>query len=136
MKKILLFLLLSSCVTRLEKHGYMFDLSDYQLIQDGVTSKERLLKIMGSPTLITENDIWIYYAEDVEHFLFFKPKIVDRKILTMRFDRHDIVQSLHTVSLEHEDKQLSFATNQTAVRNHDSGLFKSFFSNVGQVKPH
>ncbi len=135
-----LFLLVvtSSCISRLEKHGYMFDLSDHETIQEDITSKERTLKIMGSPTVIAElgrDESWIYYAEDVKHLLFFKPKITSRNILIVRFDNSDTVTELRKIDLANEEKKLTFSSNYTAVDNHKSGFFKSIFSNIGQVKP-
>jgi len=135
---IFLLIATSSCASRLDKHGYMFDLSDHQFLQEGVTTKERLLKIMGSPTVISDLDndeAWIYYAEDVNHFLFFKPKIIARDVLVVRFDASSTVRELKKIDLSSEEKNLDFASNYTAVESHKVGAFKSFFSNVGQVKP-
>ncbi len=135
---IFLLTMLSSCVSRLDKHGYMFDLSDHDLLQEGVTSKEKLLHIMGSPTIISDlsdNEAWIYFSEKVEHFLFFIPKITERELLVVRFDETGLVKEIKKIDLNDEDKKLQFVTNYTAVESHKAGFFKSIFSNVGQVKP-
>lgn len=138
---IFFILALASCVSRLEKHGYMFDMSGYDMVQTGVTTKEKLVKLMGSPTLITDFDgdkpedkLWIYYSEDVEHFLFFTPKIVDRKIVVISFSEDDVINQIRTIDLKNDDKNLKFAQNHTPVDDHKRGIFKAFFSNVGQVK--
>jgi outer membrane protein assembly factor BamE (lipoprotein component of BamABCDE complex) len=113
-------------------------MSDYQMVQDGVTSKERLLKLMGSPTLVAsfdDDEVWIYYEEDVNHFLFFKPKIIERKILALRFNKSDIVSELRNIGLANELQGMNFAANHTEVDDHQRGLFKSFFGNIGQIKP-
>jgi outer membrane protein assembly factor BamE (lipoprotein component of BamABCDE complex) len=130
-------LILSSCVSRLEKHGYMFDMSDHEMVQEGVTSKDRVLTMMGSPTLVTnfDDEVWIYYSEDVRHFLFFDPKIVDRKIMVLRFDKNNLVSELKNFGLDDDKKDLKFAENKTPVSDHERGIFKSFFANVGQIKP-
>lgn len=136
---IAIFLLTStsSCVSRVEKRGYMFDLSDYQMLQEGVTSKERVIRIMGSPTLISDLDLeesWIYYSEDVKNFLFFKPDIIARTAMVVRFNEFNTIKELKIIDLASEDKYLNFATNYTLVNSHKTGFFKSIFSNVGQVK--
>lgn len=135
--QIILLFIATSCASRIEKHGYMFDMSDHEMVRDGVTSKDRLSKLMGSPTLVInfDDEVWIYYAEDVKHFLFFHPQIVDRKILALRFDKNDVVMEMRVIDLGHEVKGLKFAEHHTQVDNHERGLFKSFFSNVGQYKP-
>lgn len=125
-------------MSRVEKHGYMFDLSDHDRLQEGVTSKERVLKIMGSPTLVSELDndeTWIYFSENVEHFLFFKPNTEEREVLILSFNEGGVVSNLKKISLSDEDKKMTFATNYTKVDDHETHLFKSFVGNVGQVKP-
>ncbi len=115
----------------------MFDMSDHQMLQEGVSSREGVLKIMGSPTLISDlnsDEAWIYYAEDVKNFLFFKPKIISRTVLVVRFGTDDLVRELNKIDLGNEEARLDFASNYTAVEDHKSGIFKSIFSNVGQIK--
>jgi len=134
---IILLIVLNACVSRHEKHGYMFDLSDHQTLQEGITTKERLLRVMGSPTLISDLDAdeaWIYYEEDVNSFLFFKPEIIARTLLVVRFDKFNTVRELKKIDLTNEERKLNFTSHYTAVDSHKVGFFKSIFSNVGQVK--
>lgn len=145
MKKILsaflIFLSLTSlcgCLNRLEKHGYMFDLSDYNLVEKDISSKERVLKLMGSPTLISNLDSresWIYYAEEVNYLLFFYPSVKNRKILLLKFDDSEIVRNVEFFDLKNEDQKISFVSKYTAVDGHEEGIIKAIFSNVGQIRP-
>lgn len=135
---VVIALCLSSCILRSEKRGYMFDLSDHYLLQEGITSQDRVLRIMGSPTVISQLDndeSWIYFSEDVKYLLFFYPTIQERSILVLRFDSSGVVRELKLLSLDDEDKKLAFITKHTAVESRKTGFFKSIFSNVGTVKP-
>ncbi len=134
---IFLLLTLASCIKNEERHGYVFDLSDHQLVQEGVTSKERVIKIMGSPTLISSldgEDTWIYYSEDFDQALFFLPKVKERTIMTLKFDNSEIVNSVERYDLTNEDEKMKFAAKYTEVSSNKIGFFKSIFSNLGQVK--
>jgi outer membrane protein assembly factor BamE (lipoprotein component of BamABCDE complex) len=134
---IFLLIALNACVSKLDKRGYMFDMSDHNLLQEGITSKERVLKIMGSPTLISDLDsdeAWIYYAEDLKRLLFFKPDIISRDVLVVRFNEVGTIRELNRIDLNDEEKQLQFAANFTNVESRKIGFLKSLFSNVGQVK--
>jgi outer membrane protein assembly factor BamE (lipoprotein component of BamABCDE complex) len=134
---IFLLIALNACVSKLDKRGYMFDMSDHNLLQEGITSKERVLKIMGSPTLISDLDsdeAWIYYAEDLKRLLFFKPDIISRDVLVVRFNEAGTIRELNRIDLNDEEKQLQFAANFTNVESRKIGFLKSLFSNVGQVK--
>jgi len=134
---IFLLIALNACVSKVDKRGYMFDMSDHNLLQEGITSKERVLKIMGSPTLISDLDsdeAWIYYAEDLKRLLFFKPDIISRDVLVVRFNEVGTIRELNRIDLNDEEKQLQFAANFTNVESRKIGFLKSLFSNVGQVK--
>jgi outer membrane protein assembly factor BamE (lipoprotein component of BamABCDE complex) len=134
---IFLLIALNACVSKLDKRGYMFDMSEHNLLQEGITSKERVLKIMGSPTLISDLDsdeAWIYYAEDLKRLLFFKPDIISRDVLVVRFNEVGTIRELNRIDLNDEEKQLQFAANFTNVESRKIGFLKSLFSNVGQVK--
>ena len=135
---IFLLIALNACVSKFDKRGYIFDMSDYNLLQEGITSKERLLKIMGSPTLISDLDsdeAWIYYSEDLKRLLFFKPDIISRDVLVVRFNQVGTIRELNRIDLNDEEKQLQFAANFTNVESRKIGFLKSLFSNVGQIKP-
>ena len=134
---IFLVLALSSCIQNMSRHGFLFDLSDHQLLQESVTSKERVLKIMGSPTIISNlvsDETWIYYSEDVNNFLFFLPDITSRTIVVLKFDDSDTVKKIEKFDLANEEKEMKFVAQYTYVKSKKIGFFKSLFSNVGQVK--
>lgn len=143
MKNIFLFLLISvftaSCAPHITKHGYIFESDNLQMISEGVTDKEAVLKIMGSPTIVSDVDYrdesWIYYSEDVKSFLFFKPEIIDRKILLVEFNNEGTIKNLQKISFLDDSKTMKFTSDFTTVNNHKVGFFKSLFDNVGQVKP-
>ncbi len=132
----IVLLLLTNCATK-EKTGYLFEDTDQALIEQGVTSKERVLKIMGSPTLTSDfggEENWIYYSEEVRHFLFFKPKVVSRTIKEVKFNSDNVISSIDQYDLSNQT-DLGFYSKYTAVENHDQSWFSAIFSNIGQVKP-
>lgn len=133
----LLFLIaLASCISRTNKHGYMFDLSDHDQLKEEITTKDVVLRIMGSPTLVadfSDEETWIYFAEDVKSLLFFKPTIVSRTIISIKFNNNTI-KELQRFDLSNQS-DLKFAINYTEVKSNKIGFFKSILSNIGQVKP-
>ncbi len=134
---IFLNIALSACVSRVEKQGYMFELADHHLLQEEIITKDKVLRIMGSPSLISDlndEETWIYYAQDVKKFLFFKPDVINREIISFSFDKNEVLSNLQKFSLNDQQK-LSFSSNYTKVNSNKIGIFKSIFSNVGQVRP-
>ncbi|MDA0902357.1 MAG: outer membrane protein assembly factor BamE [Proteobacteria bacterium] len=126
---------LTSCVNPVEKRGYSFDLSDYKLVKEGISSKETVLGFMGSPTLVSNLDseeLWVYFSEDVRKVMFFKPKILDRKIMTVSFDKTNIVKEVSNYGLK-DQKEVNFVADYTEVKSHKKSFWSRIFKNVGQV---
>ena len=93
---------------------------------------------MGSPTMISDFDdseAWIYYAEELKFLLFFQPEIISRNLVVLKFDEENNLRELKNIDLAAEVKNLDFVSNYTVVESHNVGLLKSFFSNVGAIKP-
>ncbi len=142
MKKLGVFIFfnffLISCTATNQKHGFMFEMSDHHLIQDGVSSKEKVFKIMGLPTFTIEDynsESWVYYSEEVENFLFFKPKILSRKILVIEYDDNNIVKSTKNLTLANQDKSISFYKGYTGVESHKVNPIFALFTNIGRISP-
>lgn len=133
---LLLIIALNSCISRVDKHGYMFDLSDHDQLKEEITSKDLVLQVMGSPTLVADfnnEETWIYFAEDVKTLLFFKPKPINRTIISIKFD-NNIIKELRHYDLSNQSS-IDFASNYTEVNSNKIGFFESIFSNIGQIKP-
>lgn len=135
---LLLFFTIFACSFRVDKSGYMFDNNNIDFIKKGVTSKNTLLKSLGTPTIISEindKELWIYYSENIKHILFFKPKVIDRDILLLKFDEEERVNYVKKLDLEDEDKRYFFNQNETFVESHKNNLFKTIYENIGAISP-
>jgi outer membrane protein assembly factor BamE (lipoprotein component of BamABCDE complex) len=134
---ILSLIFLTSCIIQNEKRGYSFELSDYQLAKEGVSNQEMVVKTMGSPTFISEGsdskELWVYFSEDVRKLLFFKPKILDRKIMTISFDETGIVRKINNYDLNDENS-LKFVSEFTEVPSNKKSFWSQLFGNIGQVR--
>lgn len=134
---ILSLILLASCLTQNEKRGYSFELSDYQLAKEGISSQDLVIKMMGSPTFIAEdrdgNELWIYFSEDVRKLLFLKPKILNRQVMAISFDNTGIVSKINNYSLKDENN-VKFITSYTEVKSSKKGFWSQIFGNIGQVR--
>jgi outer membrane protein assembly factor BamE (lipoprotein component of BamABCDE complex) len=134
---IFLLVSLASCKFRIDKSGYIFENIDTNFIQKDITSKNSLLKNMGSPSVITwieDDEYWIYYSEEVKHILFMKPSIINRDIILLKF-KDDRVNYFKKLDLNDEDGKFFSNLNKTYVKSHKSNFFKEFFNNVGTVRP-
>ena len=136
---VILSLVMTSCV-QIDKRGYSFELSEYRSIKERIDDKNNVLEVMGYPILTEyfgKEEFWIYYSEDVERLLFFKPKILSRKIVSISFDEDNNVKEIKNYSL-HDQNSIKFDREYTKIKDPESFQKRSWwqriFSNVGQVR--
>jgi len=132
---LLSIILLTSC-SQIEKRGYSFELSDYQNLKEGINNKDSTLDAMGYPSLTNnsaDEELWIYYSEDIKKLLFFKPDIIDRKIITISFNTDQTIKKIKTYDLATEN-QVNFDPNYTQVESAKLSWWKQIFGNIGQVR--
>lgn len=135
---IALSILITSLIScgQIEKKGYSFELSDYQLLKENVDDKNDALNFMGYPSFISEvnqKELWVYYSEDMKKVLFFKPEILDRKIITISFKEQNSVEAIKNYNLKNQTS-IKFNKNYTDVVNREKGWWSQIFGNIGQVK--
>ena len=133
---LLILLFLTSCLSQIENSGYSFELTDYK-IKKSISRKEEILKNMGSPTLISYiNDevLWIYYEEKIKKLLFFKPEILERKIIVVTFDKDNIAKEVTNYSLKDEN-EIKFSDKKTVITEIKKGFLSELFGNIGTVSP-
>ncbi len=99
-------------------------------------SMEDVEDILGSPSSIStlnENE-WIYMSSTLKKVAFFTPKIVDRDVLTIRFDDAGKVSKISKLN-EKDGKKVKIDSDETESGGHNPGFFKKYFGGVGQYMP-
>ncbi|MFT5703996.1 MAG: outer membrane protein assembly factor BamE (lipoprotein component of BamABCDE complex) [Rickettsiales bacterium] len=132
---VLTLVIITSC-NQVEKRGYAFDLSDYGRLKEQISNKNDVLSFMGYPSFTSEvgdNELWVYYSEDVQKFLFFQKKTLDRQIATISFNDQDIIRKIDNYSLS-DQNSVAISKKFTEVKNQKKSWWSQIFSNIGQVR--
>ena len=83
--QILAFLIiLTSCMSINDKHGYFPLEKDIDQLIIGKTNKAQVIKIIG-PAAISDGASWIYISSNIRSTAFFDPAVTDRNILFLEF---------------------------------------------------
>lgn len=126
-----------ACSPIVDYRGYLPKGEDIRKVQTGM-SKTEVEAILGSPsttaTITTSGDSYYYISSTVEQTAFFKPKVVDRKILAVRFDRDDRVEKFANYGLE-DGIIIDFITRETPTRGKEFGILQQLFQNLGRFDP-
>ncbi len=127
-------LLLGACTPTVDHRGYLPKQSQMQQLQVGM-SKAEVEAILGSPsttaTINVQGDSYFYISSVVENRAFFDPKEIDRKVLAVRFDQFDQVESFAHYGLE-DGQVVNISDRRTPTRGKELTIIQQLFSNLGR----
>lgn len=126
-----------SCSPIVDYRGYLPKGEDMQKIQTGM-SKTEVEAILGSPsttaTINSAGDSYYYISSTLEQTAFFQPKVIDRQIFAVRFDRDDRVEKFANYGLE-DGVIVDFISRETPTRGKELGVLQQMFQNLGRFDP-
>ena len=128
----LFFTLNISCVNTKVVNGQLPDADLLSALKIGKDKKNLVEKIIGSPSFKGElGDNSIYYVFSVSSKIaFMNPKLVDQKVLQIKFDKEDILEKVMLFKKDDIEKiVMSAKTTKTAGKK--IGFFEQLISNIG-----
>lgn len=129
---MILLLTLTGCAT-IDIHGHVIEPEQLNSIQVGVTTKEQVGKLLGTPSSVSTfgNKTWFYMSEKTQRRAFFSPTVLKSNITRIVFDDEGRVKSID--SLTEADKQvISHINRSTPTAGQDFNVLKQIFGNVGR----
>lgn len=130
-------LLVNSCLSYSDNHGYMFHDIETDAISVGFSDKKQVLGVFGSPTITlyqSNSENWIYISEKIRNLLFFMPKTTERRVFILSFSSGNIVSDISEFDLSYQ-RSYNFDPDITEIDEEKPGFFDSIFGNIGQVTP-
>ncbi|MEL7470584.1 MAG: outer membrane protein assembly factor BamE [Pseudomonadota bacterium] len=126
--------MLASCTPVIRLHGYAPIDEELADVREGQDTRGSVRRKIGRPSgsgIFTE-DGWFYASSRVEHFAFFEPEVIDRRVVAIVFDERDIVQSVNTYGLE-DGKIVDLETNTTPTFGRELTILEQAFGNLGVI---
>ena len=123
----------SGCDRRLDTRGNFLEEDDIRTLKNSTMTKTQVSELLGRPTDVAafSKDTWHYMGEVVQHRSFLTPKLIDRRIVIVKFNGE------HVASVE--QRGLDTAKNVIPVRRHTrtsgdkSNTLKEIFGNIGRI---
>jgi len=114
--------------------GYVVDQDALESVPVG-SSREQVLLALGSPsiTAIFDDEVFYYISQTrYRGVQFMKPKVVDRRILTIYFDREGLVTQIANYGLQ-DGKLFDFATRTTPTGGKDQSFLTQLIMGAGSL---
>lgn len=127
---------IAGCTPSVDHRGYLPQEAQLKQLQLGMPKPE-VEALLGSPsTTATVNmtgDSYYYISSVVEQTAFFEPKEVDRKVLAIRFDQFEQVESFAQYGLE-DGQVVNISDRRTPTRGKELTILQQLFSNIGRFQ--
>lgn len=126
---------LSACQSRLNTRGNLLDPERLADIQPGELSRDEVAEILGSPSSITPfgSDTWYYISQRTETFAFFSPKVIERQIVVISFDKDGKVAKVDTLGLE-QGRSIDPIKRTTPTHGNKLTVIEQLVGNLGRFK--
>jgi outer membrane protein assembly factor BamE (lipoprotein component of BamABCDE complex) len=87
---------LAACAPQVSQHGHTIDADSVARITPGVTSREEVARLLGSPSALAtfEDDRWYYVTQRRESRSFFQNEITEQDVVTVTFDDRGVVRNV------------------------------------------
>lgn len=126
---------IEACTPRVAIRGNLPDPDLLADIEVGQVGKRDVADSIGSPSSIApfQGETWYYISERTETVAFFKPEVLERKIVIIRFDKKGIVKEVKSLGLE-AGQDINMIARVTPTAGKELTIIKQLFGNIGRFK--
>ncbi|MCS6778664.1 MAG: outer membrane protein assembly factor BamE [Geminicoccaceae bacterium] len=129
----LALLLVGACSPTTVNHGYRLDTARIDLVRPGVTTREEVERLLGSPSTVATLDggTWYYVAQRKERANFYQEKLVEQEVVAIAFDPRGIVTRVERSGLE-DAQPVEPVAETTPTRGNEFTLLQQVVGNIGR----
>jgi outer membrane protein assembly factor BamE (lipoprotein component of BamABCDE complex) len=123
----------AGCSTMKQQNGYVID--DYTLdqIRPGVTDRDSVATLLGTPTTSATfgDGTWYYISRKAEQFAFLDEEVTEQRVVAVRFSDAGIVDEVKRYSIE-DGKIVEPVDRITPTRGREMTVLEQLFGNLGR----
>lgn len=126
-------LMLGACTSQFATRGNLPTEERLAEIIPGEVHARDVAEILGTPSTFSTfgGESWYYVSERVEYYAFLEPKILDRKVVQITFDKTGMVQNLDVRDNQH-NRDIMFVDRTTPTAGNEITFFEQIFGNLGR----
>lgn len=126
-------LVLAGCAISVDQRGKLPDPDRVAEVQPGKTTKEQVVKILGSPSSSStfDDNTWYYISRKTKQVAFFKPEVLDQQVFVVNFDDKGVVKNLDHKTLA-DGAAITPAPGATPSPGREMTFLEQLIGNVGR----
>jgi outer membrane protein assembly factor BamE (lipoprotein component of BamABCDE complex) len=124
---------LAACAPTVDQRGNLPDDQRLAQIQPGVTTKDNVAKLLGTPSTVSTFDpnTWYYISQRTEQTAFFNPALLDQQVVIVAFDDQGVVRVVRHRGLE-DGKEIEPIARATPAPGRELSFFEQLLGNLGR----
>lgn len=124
---------LSACSPTVANHGYSLDQESIAKIEPSRSSRQQVLQLLGSPSLLStfDDDAWYYVSQRTEKISFYQEGVVEQDVITVLFNDQNIVEAVDRYGLE-QTAAIVPVDRVTPTAGASPSVLKQFIGNIGR----
>jgi len=129
---LLFSLVLGGCAT-IDNRGHEVDSDHLAKIKAGVTTKEQVRKLLGTPSCVStfDNSTWYYMSAETQRRAFFSPQVTKSNIMRIEFDAENRVKVVDLLN-EKDMQVVAHVTREEPTSGHTFSVLEQLLGNVGR----
>ena len=125
----------SGCATKLANRGNHVEPAKLAEIAPGKQTREEVSELLGSPSSVTTfgDDTWYYISNRTETFAFFKPEVLERHVIKIKFGSDGKVNKIDTLELD-DGREVDLVKRTTPTHGTEMTVLEQVVGNLGRFK--
>jgi outer membrane protein assembly factor BamE (lipoprotein component of BamABCDE complex) len=126
-------LLAAGCSPTVSTHGHQIDAAEFAQITPGVTSREEVERLLGSPSTVGtfDQERWFYVSQRSEVVSFYQADITQQDVVRVDFDANGIVADVQAHGLELA-QAVEPDPNRTLTLGNELSAVRQILGNIGR----
>jgi outer membrane protein assembly factor BamE (lipoprotein component of BamABCDE complex) len=125
--------LTTGCEERIDVRGNVPDPKLLAELKPGVHKQRDVERRLGAPstTATFDNEVWYYISGRVKTVSFFEPELLERKVLTIHFDKKGVIQKIQKVDAT-KQKEIELVERETPTKGKELTFIQQIIGNIGK----
>ncbi|MBV8779456.1 MAG: outer membrane protein assembly factor BamE [Alphaproteobacteria bacterium] len=130
---VALMVALTACTVSEDQRGKLPDADKLAQIKPGSTTKEQVVKILGSPSSAStfDDDVWYYISRKTRQVAFLSPAVLDQQVFIVDFDGKGVVKDIGHKTLA-DGQRVTPAAGATPAPGRELSFLEQLIGNIGR----
>jgi outer membrane protein assembly factor BamE (lipoprotein component of BamABCDE complex) len=125
--------MLAGCAATVEQRGNLPTPEKLAEVKPGVTSKDEVIKVLGSPSSVSifNDKSWYYISRRTGQTAFFEPDVLDQQVYIVSFDDQGVVKTVDHKGVQ-DARAIDPVPRATPAPGRELTFLEQLIGNVGK----